>query len=320
MIWLSWRQQRFEALICGGIFAALTTLLVVTGLRINASYNHAHLAACSLGQNQPSWCGDSVPRFGAQFANLVNLTNWFNLVPLLLGILVAAPIIVEFEHGTHRLVWTQTITRRRWLLTRLGLAFMVAIACGLCFSLLMTWWRGPFDQLNGRFDTNAFDFEGIVPVAYTVFAASVVLAAGTILRRTLPAIVIAIVSFLTLRFGIEGWVRYQHYLSPLHKTWPVGAPAPAGEAAGYINDSGLTFNGRPAAFRHLIGTCNITQTNPRALQGISGCLRAHHVLEYAIYQPQSRFWTFQLIEASIFLSLAAVLAATSVWLVNHRLT
>ena len=44
-----------------------------------------------------------------------------------------------------------------------------------------------------------FDFEGIGPIAYTLFAASVVLAVGTILRRTFPAVAIAITSFLGLR-------------------------------------------------------------------------------------------------------------------------
>src|SRR5205814_8068785 len=124
------------------------------------------------------------------------------------------------------------------------------------------WWRGAFDQLNGRLDTNAFDFEGIVPIAYTVFAGSVVLAVGTILRRTLPAITIAIVSFLVLRLGIEGWVRYQHYQSPLHKTWPVGAPTPSGEAAGYISSSGLTFTGSPDIARRMFDSCGVTETHP----------------------------------------------------------
>jgi hypothetical protein len=183
----------------------------------------------------------------------------------------------------------------------------------------MTWWRGPFDHLNGRLDTNAFDFEGTVPIAYTVFAASVVLAVGTILRRTLPAIAIAIVSFLVMRFGIEGWVRYQHYLRPLHATWPVGGRAPAGEAAGYLSDSGLTFTGAPDVARRMFESCNVTETNPRALQGVSVCLHHHHISQYAIYQPAGRFWTFQGIETSIFLAVAAGLVAASVWWINHRL-
>jgi len=68
-------------------------------------------------------------------------------------------------------------------------------------------------------------------------------------------------------------------VAPLHRTWPVGAAAPTGEAAGYINDNGLTFPGAPGAGRQLIQSRNITETNPRALQGVSGCLRHHHVLQ-----------------------------------------
>lgn len=318
MIWLSWRQQRLEALLGAAVLAALAALLVLTGRHIAAVYDHARLAACSLGHAQPTSCGDSVLHFTARFSSLVNLTTWFNMVPLLIGILVAAPIVLEFEHGTHRLAWTQTITRRRWLATRLGLAAAAAIAVALAFTLLMTWWRGPFDQLGGRFDTGAFDFEGAVPVAYTLFAASVVLAVGTVLRRTLPAIAVGLVSFLVLRLGIEGWIRYQHYLPSLHKAWPVGTPAPAGEATGYITSNGLTFTGAPGAGRQMIQACNVTQTDPRSLQGVSACLRHHHVLEYAVYQPAGRFWTFQAIETSIFLGLALILTSGATWWITHR--
>jgi hypothetical protein len=319
VIWVSWRQQRLEALLGSAVLAALAALLVLTGRHVASVYHHAHLAGCSLGRPQPSSCGDSVMHFSARFSNLVGLTNWFNMVPLLIGILVAAPIVLEFEHGTHRLVWTQTITRRRWLATRLGLALAVACIAGAGFSLLMTWWRGPFDQLDGRLDTSAFDFEGAVPIAYAIFACSVVLAVGTVLRRSLPAITIAIVSFLAVRLGTEGWIRYRHYLAPLHKTWPVGAPAPAGEAAGYIASSGLTFTGSPGAARRMVDSCNVTQTSPRALQGVTACLRHHHTLQYAVYQPAGRFWTFQAIETGIYTALSLILLGLTVWWVNHRL-
>jgi hypothetical protein len=318
MIWLSWRQQRLEAILGAVVLAALATLLVLTGRHIAAVYDHARLAACTLGHAQPGSCGDSVLHFTARFSSLVNLTSWFNMVPLLIGILVAAPIVLEFELGTHRLAWTQTVTRRRWLATRLTLAAVAAVIAALAFVLLMTWWRGPFDHLDGRFDTSAFDFEGAVPIAYTLFAASSVLAVGTILRRTLPAIAIGLVTFLVVRLGIEGWIRYQHYLTPIHKTWLIGTPAPTGEASGYITSSGITVNGAPDAARQVFQSCNVTQTDPRSLQGISACLRNHHVFEYAVYQPAGRFWTFQAIETSIFLGLALILAGAATWWVTHR--
>jgi hypothetical protein len=322
MIWLTWRQQRLEALIGVAVLAALITLLVITGRNIEAVYQHSQLAACTLGPGQLRSCGDSVLGFNSRFAGLVGLTNWFNMVPLLIGVLVAAPIVLEFEQGTHRLAWTQTITRRRWLTTRLTLALVTAVTAALAVTLLMTWWRGPFDHLNGRLGTNAFDFEGTVPIAYTVFAASVILAVGTILRRTLPAIAVALVSFLVLRLGIEGWVRYQHYMPPLHKTWSPGTPSPLGETSGWISESGLTM---PASLRAggphaLAQACGITNTSPSQIASSSTCLAHHGVYQYAIYQPANRFWAFQSIETAIYLTLALALLVTTIWWANHRLT
>jgi hypothetical protein len=66
-------------------------------------------------------------------------------------------------------------------------------------------------------------------------------------------------------------------------------------------------------------SCNVTMTDPRSLQSVSPCLRHHHVMQYAVYQPAGRFWAFQAIEAGIFLALALSLIAASVWWVSHRL-
>jgi len=106
---------------------------------------------------------------------------------------------------------------------------------------------------------------------------------------------------------------------PFHKTWPVGAPAPPGEASGYIASSGLSFNAAPAASRQIFRACNVTQSSPRALQSVGSCLHRHHVLQYAVYQPAERFWTFQAIETGIFLTLAVGLAAASIWWTRDRL-
>ena len=48
----------------------------------------------------------------------MNFVGWLNLVPVLLGALIAAPFVLEFERGTFRLAWTQSITADRWLATR----------------------------------------------------------------------------------------------------------------------------------------------------------------------------------------------------------
>ena len=47
--------------------------------------------------------------------------------------------------------------------------------------------------------------------------------------------------------------------------------------------------------------------SPAAKGGIQSCLDAHHIYNIAVYQPASRFWLFQGIEAAIFTGLAAAL-------------
>ena len=54
-------------------------------------------------------------------------------------------------------------------------------------------------------------------------------------------------------------------------------------------------------------------------QQIEHCLRAHHVFNVAVYQPASRFWLFQGIEAGIFAGLAVALLLASAWWLRHRL-
>jgi hypothetical protein len=102
---------------------------------------------------------------------------WFNLVPAVIGVLLATPLVLEFERGTYRLAWTQSITRARWLTARLALIGLGALLAGLALTALMTWWRGPLDDVGSRM-SEGFDFEGLVPTTYTLFAAALVLAIG----------------------------------------------------------------------------------------------------------------------------------------------
>ncbi len=317
MIWLTWRQQRVEALMAAAVMAALAALLLVTGRHAEAVYRQSGLAGCT--GRQSGGCAAAMDRYSSHFTSLLSLTNWFNLVPLVLGVLLAAPIVLELEQGTHRLAWTQSITRRRWLAARLGAAVAAAAVAGLALTLLMTWWRGPFDHIDGRLGASAFDFEGSVPIAYTVFAAALVLAAGVVTRRTLVAVAVGLVGFLALRFGTEGWLRF-HYLAPLHRSWTPGGAPPRGEASGWISDSGLSmpasFHGSPAT---LARACGLTGTSPHQLEVAGPCLRHQGAMQYAVYQPETRFWALQGIETALFLGLAALLFGLAAWWVMRRI-
>lgn len=112
MIWVGWREQRTETLIAAGVLALLAAVLVPTGLHMSSAYDRAGLAAC-LGDDPSLPCRQATDAFVSQFHSLSSLIAWLTLVPGLIGVLLSAPFALQFEHGTNRLDWTQSITRAR---------------------------------------------------------------------------------------------------------------------------------------------------------------------------------------------------------------
>ena len=123
MTWVVWRLQRTEMLIALGILALLVSLLLIpTGIQMANAYHQDGLAGClSINPSKPVLCGNELGDFQQRFQTLTTLANWFTLIPGLIGVLLAAPFIFDLENGTYRLAWTQSITRGRWLLGKLGL-------------------------------------------------------------------------------------------------------------------------------------------------------------------------------------------------------
>jgi hypothetical protein len=70
-----------------------------------------------------------------------------------------------------------------------------------------------------------------------------------------------------------------------------------------------------SALHRLISQLKSVTTSPSALSA-----RLAHLgyTERVSYQPESRFWHFQLIEAGWLLALALLLGAATVWLVRHK--
>lgn len=312
MIWLTWRQQRTETLIVVFVFALALAALVPTGLHIASVYDDEGMAQCLAHSDT---CGRTLDEFTSRWESLVNLFAWFNLLPLVIGVLLATPLVLEFERGTHRLAWTQSVTRERWLAVRLSALGLGAVFSGLALTALMTWWRGPLDAVSSRFG-EGFDFEGIAPTAYTLFAAALVLALGVALRRTATAIGISVVAFLVLRIGILSWPR-SHFLAPVHETW-YGGGEPDLRGAWLITESG----GFRAARGYADDPSIIASCVSPPKQVDRACLAQHHIVEYttAVFQPASRFWLFQAIESGIFLSLTAALVLFSIWWIGKRVT
>ena len=354
MIWLAWRQFRTQAYVAAGVLALVAVAFLLTGPSLVHAYDTSVLSCKVHGD-----CAPVLANFAARDHLLRDLSLAVILVPILLGLFWGAPLIArELENGTFRLAWTQSVTRSRWVTTKLFIAGIACMAAAGLYSLMVTWWSSPFDTVNGNL-FSYFDLRDIVPVGYAAFAFALGVAMGVLIRRTLPAMVATLVAFTAVRVAITQWVR-PYLLSPLHYTGPFnlnqsgGIVVPGkGQSRDWVFSSetlnkkgvvigtngGIGTNGEinfhPGAHGGTVlqgvGTCPTTIPAPAGAGRSNGspplsvqhavqkCINSFHMKEVLTYQPASRYWTLQWYELGIFIVFALALAAFSWYWVRRRL-
>jgi hypothetical protein len=311
---LVWRLHRTQAYTAGAAIAALGALLLLTGITMARDY-HTFLASCAAARS----CGHASQVFAGDSA-ITSLVNATMAVPLLFGLFWGAPLLArEFEDGTHNLAWTQGVTRIRWLNYTVGWPLAAAAGWGAAMAALVSWWRAPQNAAGApvRLATFTFDIQGVVPVAYAVFAVALGIAAGALLRRVLPAMAATFTVFTGLRFLIAEYAR-PHYLTPVSRSFPPFSDdnaAPHGSLV--LSNATLGPDGR-----NYTAGLGIQQV-PAACRGkatgqLNTCLASHGFHAQILYQPASRFWAFQGIETVIFIALAAALVAAAYRMVLAR--
>jgi hypothetical protein len=326
MIWLTWRQSRLESLIGGATLALVAAFLLWNGHHMISSYHDAGLPSCVAQYADDGECRTAADAFLRRFDDLRGIKMVLLIcLPFLLGLLLAAPTALDFEQGTYRLAWTQSVSRRRWLAVKIGVGLAIAVGVSLALVALWTWWLGPLDDLQGRFNSNSFDFEGTAPVAYTIFAFALCLAVGTVLRRSVPAVGIGLVGFLAARAVVSDQLR-PRYLRPVKLTWSPTDPAPPaaqGQIFGdgnWVISQGYTVAAghSPAPGESSVRSC-IGDAASKSGDLFNGCLRDHGLVNTMVYHPADRFWVFQGIETALFLGVAAGLLALTFWWVTRRI-
>ena len=319
MIWLTWRQHRAEAFVVAAALALLALVLILTGREMAAAFQQFNLADCLAHPDHPN-CAEALHQFREQYGFWVSASGWLNFAPALLAILVGAPLVArELEHGTQRMIWTQSVAKPRWLAVKLALVLGVALLAAGILTLLMIWWRTESDAISGRLSPLGFGFEGTVPLGYMAFALALAIAAGTLLRRAIPAMVITLAGFLAVRLPVELLLR-PHYQPPLTLSADPLVNTQAVSDQAWVLDSGfMDAHGGHLEFSQVINTC-APPGSAVAKSDIFQCAHAHGWLQYVTFQSPDRFWAFQGIETAIFLGLAAALLAFTVYWVRRRIS
>jgi ABC-type transport system involved in multi-copper enzyme maturation permease subunit len=328
MGWVTWRQHR-ATLAWVIVFLGVLAVLVYLAGRQVYSAHAAAIAACQSASSLT--CPGSIIAFNGTNGFL---SNGFILqaVPPLIGAFVGAPVLArELETGTFRYAWTQGFGRWRWTLAKLvPLAITLAVAAGM-FSLLLNWYYQPYFVASNQtlsltqttpFFPGLFDLRGIGFAAWTLTAFAIGALVGMLIRRVVPAIAATLVAYAGLSFVAGGFLR-QHYLAPV-VTSNLNVPESAWILSQWWTKGGkFTVAGGPPLSL-------LTRFCPNGPQGPVGpfgktkpvalaeCLTSHDYTQWTSYQPATRFWPFQWIEAGWLLALSALLIAATIWLVRRR--
>ena len=304
MTWLAWRQARAQALVAVVATAVVAAVLVAT---------RSHIAATP--EDELSTLYKQLQLLGTALIG----------VPAAIGAFWGAPLLArELELGTHRLAWTQGVTRRRWLGTRLVVLALLAIVVTAVFATLFTWWSLPFDAHGNRIGTANFGQRGIAPVAYALFALALGAFVGTVVRRTLPAMAITAVAFFVARYTFQLAVRPRLAGTvELTRGLPMFGPAaddPASAGAWVVSSKTVDGNGNVipsgAADRILAEACDLTRTSSEA--AYHQCADRLGLHDVVTAHPADQFWPMQMWESLAFCALGVALVAACFWWVQHR--
>ena len=319
MIWLTWRQHRAETLVAVGVLAVVAAALVTLGLPMHAAFNN-EILPCLGGGADPEVCSTNMQLFQKDYGGIAGVMPLFSAVPFVVGAFLGAPLLArELETGTWQFAWTQAVPRMRWLTVKLVALATATVALTAAIAALVTWFRGPLDQIYGRFDAASFDIEGLVPMAYALFAFAGGAAAGGLLRRSIPALSAILVAFVAIRITVETVLRpaYRSPITLVENIDPTqhGIAIGTGNLADWTLGQGLTQAGHrlgPDAYNAFADAADAARVPTAAY------MYDHGVQRWVDYHPAVRFWTFQYIEAAIFVGLSAILLAVVIWRVRQR--
>jgi hypothetical protein len=317
MIWLTWRQHRRHAMWFLIGFAVLAALLIPTGLAIRSAFDQAGLAECiRLGLDAPESCNRALDEFVDRNDTLGIAGTLLVFLPLVVGLFWGAPLVArEVEHGTHRMVWTQGVSRRRWALTKVGLVGGGTLLLAAAYGAGMAWWFAPLNRTAGRFESPFFDVQGLAPIGYTVFAVALGVFAGTVAPRMLPAMGITLAGFVGLRIAVAVLAR-PRYQAPEELTASFTEFRPA-DASGNWRLAAEVRGPGGETLRDGLVSCPPGAALPGGRPCGSDLDLPAGAYNWQLYQPGDRFWLFQLIETGIYLALAAVLILLAVRLLRR---
>jgi uncharacterized Tic20 family protein len=307
MTWLVWRQHR----------AAFWTILAATVLCVAwMIYQRAQMMDFLNAYGFPAKkLDDAGKQFDPYVGAFSSVTTGLTAIPVILGVLLGAPLLAsDLESGTAKLIAAQSVSRNRWLGTKLALAGLVVTVTTVTLSAVFAWWWNPIKLHYADLDWTSREFfntTGPVPVALSLLCVFGGVLIGVILRRTLAAMVVTL-GFTVALQAVWGYFKLSlgdivtatsKPISPGGRiTFPEVPHTAHVLDASYVSGSGKLFD---------LTTCTDTLSE----EATTSCMKKADIVGGSIdYIPISQMSSMQWFGASILFALTAgIVAFLFIW-------
>lgn len=326
MIWLSWRQFRTQALSIAALVLVLIAVLTLTWAQVSEL---ARRAGCQLSDCDAR----AADAFSSALAGTVPGIFYYVVLvvmlvlPILVGIFWGAPLVSrELETGTYRMIFSQSISRRRWLLAKLAVVGVAVALCEGLVSLVLTPWAELIDLAGGsRIGPLVFTGRGLVPIGYGTLAFAVGVLVGQVSRRTVTAMAVTLAT-VTIFQVVAPFPMLQYLAQPVVSLKPMNITPdvplivepetneahviPVGVIQGawivskvVVTPAGTEFTGPVDPT-----TCSREIPLPDACVA---WLKTQNLSQKTTYVPASQFWALQWREFGVLMVLTLAVSAFS---------
>lgn len=258
-------------------------------------------------------------------------------LPLVATFFLIAPSLArELESRRVRSFWTQAITRRQWLGSRVVPAVISAGLITAVGEVEAYRWIFP-RQYSAPQTWQIFVFKGSVPVAVSLLLCATAILCALVFKRTAAVLLITAALFALAVTAISS--TYPTLFTP-KSTMLLGDTQYSPVGSLFVSAETLDKHGAPMTSAHasrVLGECSskasggasrasvpysggnveTTVVGPFNPEVYSACLRSSGIQTLVKYQPPQRYWELQWIYSAIVALLAAFALAASFVLVTR---
>jgi ABC-type transport system involved in multi-copper enzyme maturation permease subunit len=353
MFRVAWRQLRFGAYFTLLLLVVYVIIALITGLRVNHFYD-TNVVTCQK-YNNCSAADQYLLNLFQPFQKFMILVTL--IAPCLIGLFWGAPISAEFEKQTFKVVFTQSITKKKWLISKFISGAVLAVVTSSVLSIIITWWNAKIDFINqNRFVF--FDLRDLSPVGYALFGFALGVLIGILFKRQLLAIVATLFIFIVSRLLIFVFI-VPHLISPASMNFQITQNSAIGFGSFDSSGPGLVL-GPPNIPNAWIYSTKIVNSKGDVIDqtyleqhcktlldsfyknspsqspsfhkrvaikqelmlgppGMSQCVTevSQNYHGQVIYQPANRYWPFEFLNFAMFIFISGVLLAVSIFKVQR---